>query len=279
MYIKHAAKIIPLFALPAIPILAIAWFLGGTPALAGALVMFALISYTLYRFSGRILIKWYHARKIGSVDNLASKAGVTAPDMYMFESSLPSIFTVGTNGQYTIVLSTGAMGLFDESGLGAMLAREIGHIRNGDVPLNTIVALFAGTIAAFSTAALWGSLLTGFGQDHDPAPRFIRFLAMGLAAPPAALLVQLLVARSREYAADDVALELTGKPRQLVECLARLKHHIDMSPAGANPGHVHMFPINVLRVTEWYDTHLSLFDTHPNLEGRVDRLMEGINNG
>ncbi|MEA1985440.1 MAG: M48 family metalloprotease [Euryarchaeota archaeon] len=279
MYIKHAAKIISLFALPAIPVLAVAWFFGGTPVMIGVAVLFVLISYTLYRLSGRILLRWYHARKIGSVDNLASRAGVAAPDLYMFESSLPAIFTVGTGGQFTILVSTSAMGLFDESELGVMLAREIGHIQNGDVPLNTIVALFAGTIAAFSTAALWGSLLTGFGQDYDPAPRFIRFLAMGLVAPPAALLVQLSVARSREHAADDAALELTGKPRQLVECLARLKHHIDLYPAGANPGHAHMFPVNVLRITEWYDTHLSLFDTHPNLESRVDRLLEGSDNG
>lgn len=208
------------------------------------------------------------------MENLSKKAEISTPDMYLFDYPLPLIFTVGTSGKYDIALSCEAMDLFDKSELETMLAREIGHIRNGDVPLNTVVALFAGTVTAVSTLALWGAMLMGFGQNHDPAPRFIRFLSMGVVTPPAALITQLLVACSRERAADETAVELTGNSQMLVESLERLKHQIDLNPVGVNPGHAHMFPLNVLHVTELYDIHLLLFNTHPSLESRFNRLKE-----
>jgi len=165
------------------------------------------------------------------------------------------------------------MDFFDSDELEVLFAHEIGHIKNGDVPLSTVTALFAGTLASFSTAALWGSLLTGFGQEYDPAPRLIRFLAMGLVGPPAALLVQFSTSRAREYAADEVSTILTDNSQLLVETLERIERYVQLQHLGEiNPGHAHMFPVNLLKVEESYDLHLSMFDTHPDIQSRENNL-------
>lgn len=151
----------------------------GPIGFGSVLLLFILLSYGLYRYSGKILLKWYKAEKVGTLENLAKKAGVPSLDMYMFNHHHPIIFTVGTRGNFDIAVSSGAMGLFDASELEVMLAREFGHVLNDDVPMNTIVALFAGSLASVSTLALWGALLGGFGQDFDQHRDLFDFLAWG----------------------------------------------------------------------------------------------------
>ncbi len=241
-----------------------------------------ILSFVIYKFSGKILLRWYNARKIGDFESielnsilgtLSNLAQVTEPDLCVFESQISAMFTVGTGNKASIAVSTKALDILDQAELEVLLAHEIGHIKNGDVPLSTVTALFAGTLASFSTAALWGSLLTGFGQEYDPAPRLIRFLAMGLVGPPAALLVHLSTSRAREYAADEVSTVLTDKPQLLVETLERIERYVQLQhPGEINPGHAHLFPVNLLKVEESYDLHLSMFDTHPDIQSRENNL-------
>jgi len=238
---------------------------------------FVLLSYGLYRYSGKILLKWYKAEKVGTLENLAKKAGVPSPDMHMFNHQHPIIFTVGSRGKFDIAVSSGAMGLFDASELEVMLAREFGHILNDDVPMNTIVALFAGSLASVSTLALWGALLGGFGQDFDPAPRFIRFLGMGLVAVPSSLIAQLTLSPSRELLADAASVEFTNEPQLLAETLEHVQEYVSHYPIPLNPGHVHMFPLNLLSLEEFYDIHLSLFNTHPDMDIRVRNILGKVN--
>ncbi|NPE27890.1 M48 family metalloprotease [Methanococcoides sp. SA1] len=270
-------KIIFLFALISIPAPLIALLLLGSVGFVVTLALFILLSYVLYNYSGKILLKWYKAKKVGSLEKLAEKAGVAAPDMYMFDHHLPMIFTAGTKGKFDIAVSSGAMGLFDASELEVMLAREIGHILNNDVPMNTIVALFAGSLASVSTFALWGALLGGFGQDYDPAPRFIRFLGMGLVAVPSALIAQLALSPSREMMADAVSVELTKEPKLLADTLEYMQKYVGHYPMSLNPGHAHLFPLNLLSMEEFYDMHLSLFNTHPDVGIRVKQIMGKVN--
>ena len=268
--------------MPSIPFILIAGFFGGISIAGIVLAVMLILSFVIYKFSGKILLRWYSARKIGDFESielnsilgtLSNLAQVPEPDLYVFESQIPAMFTVGTGSRASVAVSTRAMDLFDEAELEVLFAHEMGHIKNGDVPLSTVVALFAGTLASFSTAALWGSLLTGFGQEYDPAPRLIRFLAMGLVGPPAALLVQLHVPRAREYAADEVSVVLTDKPHLLVETLERIERYIQLQHLGEiNPGHAHLFPVNLLKVEESYDLHLSMFNTHPDVQSRENNL-------
>ena len=275
-------KIALFFVVPLIPFVLIAGIFGGVPIAGIVLAVMLILSYATYRLSGKIILKWYRARQadasesietLSILENLSNTAQVPKPVLYIFESQIPAMFTVGIGGDASVAVSTKALDLFDQAELEVLLAHEIGHIKNGDVPLSTVTALFAGILASFSTAALWGSLLTGFGQEYDPAPRLIRFLAMGLVAPPAALLVHLSTSRSRVYAADEVSMVLTDKPHLLVETLERIERYIQLQNIGViNPGHAHMFPVNLLKVEESYDLHLSMFDTHPDIKSRADNL-------
>lgn len=240
------------------------------------------LNYVIYRLSSKILLRWYSARKVDTSESfeiysilgtLSNLAQVPEPALYVFESQIPAMFTVGIGSRASVAVSTRAMDFFDKAELEVLLAHEMGHIKNGDVPLSTVTALFAGTLASFSIATLWGSLLTGFGQEYDPAPRLIRFLAMGLVGPPAALLVHLSTSRAREYAADEVSTVLTDKPQLLVETLERIERYVQLQHLGEiNPGHAHMFPVNLLKVEESYDLHLSMFDTHPDIQSRENNL-------
>lgn len=275
-------KIALFFAVPSIPFVLIAGIFGGVPIAGIVMAVMLILSFVIYKFSSKILLRWYNARKIGDfesielnsiLETLSNLVQVTEPDLCVFESQIPAMFTVGTGNKASIAVSTKALDIFDQAEIEVLLAHEIGHIKNGDVPLSTITALFAGTLASFSTAALWGSLLTGFGQEYDPAPRLIRFLAMGLVGPPAALLVHLSTSRAREYAADEVSTVLTDKPQLLVETLERIERYVQLQHLGEiNPGHAHMFPVNLLKVEESYDLHLSMFDTHPDIQSRENNL-------
>ena len=275
-------KIALFFAVPSIPFVIIAGIFGGIPIAGVVLAVMLILSYRIYRLSGNILLKWYGARKVDTSESfeihsilkrLSNMAQVPKPYLYFFESQIPAMFTVGTGEKASVAISTKALDILDQAELEVLLAHEIGHIKNRDVPLSTVVALFAGTLVSFSTVAFWGSLLTGFGQEYDPAPRFIRFLAMGLVAPPAALLVQLSISHAREYAADEVSMGLTDKPHLLVETLERIERYIQLQHSGEiNPGHAHMFTFNLLKAEESYDLYLSMFDTHPGIQSRVDKI-------
>ena len=265
-----------------IPFVLIAGFFGGISIAGVVLAVILILSFVIYKFSGKILLRWYNARKIGDFESielnsilgtLSNMAQVAEPSLYVFESQVPAMFTVGIGSHASVAVSTKALDIFDRSELEVLLAHEVGHIKNGDVPLSTVTALFAGTLTSFSTVALWGLLLIGFGQSSDPAPRLIRFLAMGLVAPPAALLVQLSVSHAREYAADEVSIVLTDKPHLLVETLERIERYIQLQhPEEINPGHAHMFPVNLLKVEDTYDLHLSMFGTHPDIQSRENNL-------
>lgn len=279
---RNKVKIFFLFTLPSLIVVAISWFLGGNNGLIGSLVAVFLLSLIIYFLSGRILLRWYHSKKAQSSEydkihsilrNLADKAEVVVPDLYVFDSDLPLLFTVGTR-RNSVAISSKAIEIFDAEELEALLAREIGHIKNDAVSLNTIVALFAGTISAFSTLALWGALLGGFGQEYDPAPKLIRLFAMGIAAPPAALIVQLNTPRGNEGLADAVAMDITKNSKTLETALSRLETFInDLENVRLNPGHSHLFPVNPLKVRDIFNVHLSMFNTHLDLDTRKQNIL------
>ncbi|MBP2029459.1 Zn-dependent protease with chaperone function [Methanohalophilus levihalophilus] len=279
---KNKVKIFFLFALPSLVVVAISWFLGGNNGLIGSLIAVFLLSLIFYFLGARVLLRWYHSKKVQSTEydeirsilrNLADMAGVNEPDLYVFDSDLPLLFTVGTRKK-NVSISSSAIEVFDSEELEVLLAREIGHIKNDAVSLNTIVALFAGIISAFSTLALWGALLGGFGQDYDPAPKLIRLIAMGIAAPPAALLVQLGTPREAESLADNVAMDMTKNPNALGAALSKVESFVDdLENVRLNPGHSHLFSVNPLKVRDIFNVHLSMFNTHLDLDTRKQNIL------
>lgn len=271
---RNTTKIILFFGFASLLISAVAFLISDLFIAELVLIVCIWISYVLYFYSGKILLKWYGAEKVGLLGKLSEKAGIPTAGMYNFDSSIPIIFTVGNGSEYNIVLSTGAMGMFDVAEIEVLLAREVGHIRNGDVPINTITALFAGTLLAISSVAHRLSLKAVFGKENNPIPKLIHFFIMGLVALPAALLVQLMISGSREYAADEAAEEITGRSNRLPEILKSLECQAESFHRQINPGHAHLFPVNFLHAKDIFDVHLSMFNTHPTIDKRVGQLME-----
>ncbi len=209
-----------------------------------------------------------------TLDRLAEKFDVKCPIPYMLRSSVPILFTVGSARKCEIVMSPRILDLLDSEELEALFAREMARVSEGSVPQNTFAALVAGIIASFSTIILWMSLLSGFGQENDPAPKFIRFLAMGIVMLPAALVVYLGSA-DMTLRSDMMAAKTLGNKKILISALKRAQTDMNLNCVEYfNPGHVHLFAINPVKVNSFMDVHLSLFNMKPDLSHRL-RAIEG----
>ena len=261
---------------------------GDTIEIILLVIVIAIIGFLLYAYiyftSSKWILKWYGAQKIQKsekpllyllLEDLASRAEVKPPEIYVFESTVPSIFTVGHTGKSSIAISTSMLEMFGELELEALLAHEIGHIKNQDVGKNTFIALIAGTIMSFPNFTMWCSMLSGFGQPEDPAPKFFRFLGSAIAVPPAAILVHLTNPARRELEADGVAVKLTKNPQVLARTLEYLENYIPLQPVSTklNPGHFHLFSTHTQQMRGYLSIFISLFDTHPETGERVARIL------
>jgi len=165
--------------------------------------------------------------------------------------------------------------IFGALELETLMAHEIGHIKNRDVGKNTFIAFLAGTIMLFPNFAMWCSMLMGFGQPEDPAPRFFRYTGSAIAAPPAALLIHLTNPAKRELEADEVAVELTKNPHILAKTIEYLENYIPLQPVSTrfNPGHFHLFSTHTQQVRGYLSIFISMFDTHPESQDRITRIL------
>lgn len=241
-----------------------------------------LLSISVYRYSPRLMLRWYKCERISSTEHeelgpalffLASKFSVPCPKAYTFDSSVPLAFTVGNGKNYSVVLSRGALDILDEKEMKAVLTLETAKIATGSIPLNTVVSLISGTIMSLSTVAMWMSMLAGFGQEKDAAPRFARFLALGLFSLPAALVVHIF-GSNITLKADRMAAELMADPGYLAGSLCRINNYIRLHCTQEfNPGHVNLFLLNPLRVNDMFDVYSSMFLMKPGFEQRV-RMIE-----
>ncbi|MEL7664295.1 MAG: M48 family metalloprotease [Methanosarcina mazei] len=244
---------------------------------------FLLYAY-VYFSSSKWILKWYESQKIQRsenpllyllLENLASKAEVKPPEIYSFESRIPSMFTVGYTDKSSIAISKSMLKMFGELELEALMAHEIGHIKNRDVGRNTFIAFIAGIIMSLPNFTMWCSMLSGFGQPEDPVPRLFRYIGSAIAAPPAALLVHLTNPARRELEADEVAVKLTKNPHALAKVLEYLENYIPLQPVSAkfNPGHFHLFSTHTQQVRGYLSIFISMFDTHPDTEDRIARIL------
>ncbi|HID20396.1 MAG TPA: protease HtpX [Methanophagales archaeon] len=292
---NNRVKLLLLWMLLVLPIVIV----GGAIGKMLALRIFGLIMLTLsvfvlllvlvlciYLFSDKILRRWYHAKEVSSplseiVSALAIRADIPAPKVFTVESTMPNVFATGRNAEYASIIVTDALvELLDKEELEAVLAHELAHVKTGDTLLGTVVAVLSGTLTALATCAFWCSIFLGFGQEDDPAPNLIKFFVTALVAPIAAVIIQLALSSSREYAADEQSVCMYGKPNKLISALEKLEHRLKSDTFKVNPSHVHMFIMNPLHddLFTLLDIHLptynSLFNTHPATKERVERLKE-----
>ena len=297
---NNRVKLLLLWILWALPIVMAGGVIGkmlarGFPALiiitTFVFVFLLVLGLCFYFFSDKILLRGYHAKEERDANSplyeivhmLAKKADIPAPKVFIVESGMPNAFATGRNaGHASIVVTNALTELLDEEEIEAVLAHELAHVKNGDTLIGTEVAVLSGILTALATFALWGSIFTGFGQEDDPAPNIIKFFVTSLAAPIAAVIIQLALSRSREYVADEQSVRMYGEPNKLVSALEKLEKRFESETFKVNPSHVHMFIMSPLHahddVFTLLDIHLptynSLFNTHPATHERVERLKK-----
>jgi len=237
-----------------------------------------LMNFGAYWFSDKLVLKMYRAQPVTQAEapelhaivrDLAQRGNLPMPAVYMVPSDSPNAFATGRDPHHAAVAVTqGIMRLLTRDELAGVLAHELGHVRNRDTLTSCVVATLAGAITMLSRSAMWfgGGRRDGERSSGNP----IVAIAALILAPIAAMLVQMAISRTREFAADRSGAELSGKPLALASALRKLERGAAAVPMGmANEATAHQFIVNPLR-----GGLASLFSTHPRTEERVARLEE-----
>jgi heat shock protein HtpX len=201
------------------------------------------------------------------VKQLAQKANLPMPKVYIIDSDQPNAFATGRNPENSAVAATtGLLNLLSSEEIAGVMAHELAHIKNRDTLLMTLTATLAGAISMLANFAFFFSS----GSRANPLGLLGVILVM-VFAPIGAALIQMSISRGREYGADKIGAEICGHPLWLASALAKLDKTasaIDNQPAEANPATAHMFIINPLHGRSIDN----LFSTHPNTENRIREL-------
>ncbi|MEL6599119.1 MAG: zinc metalloprotease HtpX [Pseudomonadota bacterium] len=208
-----------------------------------------------------------HPELYQMVEELSANADMPTPAIYVINEEQPNAFATGRNPENAAVAATtGIMRLLSREELAGVMAHELAHIKNRDTLIMTVAATVAGAI---SMLAQFGMFFGG-GRDRGPLG-IIGVIAAALLAPFAAMLIQMLISRTREYAADRMGAEICQNPLWLASALDKISGaamHRELPSAEANPATAHMFIINPLS-GRGVD---SLFSTHPNVMNRIAAL-------
>lgn len=259
--------------------LVLGYLLAGQTGMFIALIFAGAMNVFSYWYSDKVVLKMYRAQPLersqapglfDTVARLARQAGLPMPKIYLIPESAPNAFATGRNPEHAVVAVTqGLMNMMNQDELEGVLAHELGHVKNRDILISTIVATLAGAIMWIASIARFSAFFGG-RDDDEGGLGIIGVLVVSMVAPIAAMIVQMAVSRSREYLADATAASITGNPRGLASALSKLggfsRSHaqVDASPATA-----HMFIVNPLTGKQM----MNLFSTHPPIEERVARLV------
>ncbi len=255
--------------------------IGGQSGMIIAFVLAFFMNFFSYWFSDKIVLAAYRAKPVSEseapelyaiVRELATKAGIPMPKIYIIPSPQPNAFATGRNPEHAAVaVTTGILQLLNREELKGVLGHELGHIIHRDILIQSIAATIAGAIMVLASMARWAAFFGGFSRDDDDAGGIIGLLVLSILAPLAATLIQLAISRSREYLADKKGAELAGNPLYLANALKKLDAYSKELPMPqANPQTAHMFIVNPLSGKAL----AKLFSTHPPIEDRVKRLEE-----
>jgi heat shock protein HtpX len=247
----------------------------------GMVVMFGfavIMNFASYWFSDKIVLRMYRAQEVGAahplyqmVERLARQASLPVPKVYIIPTESPNAFATGRNPQHAAVAATeGIMRILDQRELEGVLAHELAHVKNRDTLISAVAATLAAAIMMAARMAGYAAMFAGSRQDDREGPSPIAMLLMMLLAPIAALLIQMAISRSREFAADATGAAIAGTPYGLAEALRKLERASKQIPLDANPATSHMFIVKPFTAQGL----MALFSTHPPTEQRVARLMQ-----
>ena len=277
----NAIKTVFLLGLMTGLILLVGGALGGRSGMTIALVVAGVMNFFSYWFSDKIVLAMYGAKPIEQADaprlhaiveELAARASIPMPRLYLIQEDQPNAFATGRNPNHAAVaVTTGILNLMNDEELTGVLAHELSHVRNRDILISSIAATIGGAIAYLAHMAQWAAMFGGFGgrDDRDRGGGVIGLLATAIVAPIAATIIQLAISRSREFQADASGAELAGSPFGLARALEKLGHATGRIPMDANPATAHMFIVSPFSG----QALMKLFSTHPPLDERIRRLL------
>jgi len=255
--------------------------MGGQGGMLIALGVAVAMNFFAYWNADSIVLRMHGAREIGRADlpwlhdmigQLAARAELPMPRVYLIEQEQPNAFATGRNPQNAAVAATtGLLRRLSQEEVAGVMAHELAHVKNRDTLIMTITATIAGALSMLANFAMFSAMFGGSSDSRNSPLGGIGVLLMAILAPLAATMVQLAISRAREYDADALGAQICGRPLWLASALERLDgaaRQIDNHTAEANPATAHLFIVNPLHA----HSIDSLFSTHPPMRERVARL-------
>jgi heat shock protein HtpX len=248
------------------------------------LVLFAgiavVMNIAMYWFSAPMALKMSRAVAVDEseapelhrmVAQLAVRAGIPKPKVYMTPAEQPNAFATGRNPKHSAVAVTqGIVQTLSQRELEGVIAHEMAHIKNRDILIASIAAMVAGVISAIANF-LQFSMFFGGGDDDDSPLGFVGLIATIILAPIAAMIIQMAISRQREYQADATGAEFLGDGNGLADALETLERGAHAIPLAVNPSTAPLYIVNPLAAFGGRGLR-SLFSSHPPTAERVRRL-------
>ena len=255
-------------------------YFGGQQGVIIAFIFAMVMNFGSYWFSDKIVLRMYRAQEVSEgqapelysiVKDLALKASLPMPRVYIVPGDAPNAFATGRNETHAVVAVTeGILRILNREELEGVIAHELTHIKNRDILIGSIAATLAGAIVMLAHMAQWAAIFGGASRDNDEegGGGIFGLIIMAILAPLAATLIQMAISRSREYLADDGGAQISRKPYGLASALEKMAGASQVIPMKANPSTAHMFIVNPLTGRSL----MNLFSTHPPIEERIARL-------
>jgi heat shock protein HtpX len=275
----NTMKTFMLMALLTVLVVLVGQWIGGQSGMIMAFLFAMVMNFGSYWFSDKIVLRMYGAKEVTSaespglvamVQDLAGRAGLPMPRVYVIPNDQPNAFATGRNPQHAAVAVTeGIMRTLSQDELRGVLAHELAHIKHRDILVGTIAATMAGAISMLANMAQWAMIFGGGRSSSDEeGGNPLGALLMMIFAPIAAMLIQMAISRSREYLADEGGAQIAGNPLSLANALRKIHQKAQQIPMEASPATAHMFIVSPLSGRGL----MNMFSTHPPMEERIARL-------
>lgn len=258
--------------------------IGGRQGLTIGLLLAIAMNFVGYFFSDKIALSMYRAQPVTPLENpevyrrvfplvqgLTMRMGLPMPQLWVIPEESPNAFATGRNPQHaSVAFTAGILRLMNDQELEGVVAHELGHVKNRDILTSSIAAVLASAITFVGRMAFWFGL--GNRDDEEEGGGWGALLMLIL-APIAAMLIQMAISRTREYAADQTSAEVTRNPQELISALGKLETWSQRIPmVDATPATAHLFIVKPFAGQGIMQGLMKLFSTHPATEDRIARL-------
>jgi len=258
--------------------------IGGRGGLQIALVMAVVMNFVSYFFSDKIALASSGAKPVTReqlprlymvMERLAAKANIPVPKLYVVPDQAPNAFATGRSPSHaSVAVTEGLLQIMNDDELEGVIAHELSHVRNYDILTSSIAATIAAAVTYLASMGKWAMIFGGMGGDRDDerGGGGLAAILMIFLAPFAALLLQLFLSRTREYAADETGARMVGQPYGLISALEKLGNYNRRIPTTAiSPS---TSALCIVKPLFGAGTLSSLFSTHPPLEDRIAALKQ-----